>query len=117
MHVGAGADDGLVGQDLHDIGGVPLLAAAKESLQSGGEPVLLDVDLPDGSGVEACREIRTLRPDTKVLILTSHADRNALAAGDIAENVREGSRYGHVASFVCPYFKLYDMLIGLYIFC
>ncbi len=46
--------------------------------------VVLDLRLPDGSGVEACREIRTARPDTKVLILTSHADRNALFSAVMA---------------------------------
>jgi two-component system response regulator DevR len=39
--------------------------------------VLLDIRLPDGSGVEACREIRADRPDTRVLFLTSFADENA----------------------------------------
>ncbi len=46
--------------------------------------VIMDLRLPDGSGVEACREIRDARPDTKVLILTSHADRNALFAAVMA---------------------------------
>ncbi len=40
--------------------------------------VVLDVRLPDGSGVEACREIRSRFPDVKVLILTSFADEEAL---------------------------------------
>lgn len=31
--------------------------------------VLMDVRLPDGSGIEACRDIRTTCPDTQVLIL------------------------------------------------
>ncbi|MCK9494292.1 MAG: response regulator transcription factor [Dehalococcoidia bacterium] len=46
--------------------------------------VILDLRLPDGSGVEACREIRAARPETKVLILTSHADRNALFSAVMA---------------------------------
>lgn len=40
--------------------------------------VVLDVRLPDGSGIEACREIRSRFPDVKVLILTSFADEEAL---------------------------------------
>lgn len=40
--------------------------------------VLLDFRLPDGSGVEACREIRADCPDTRVLFLTSFADENAV---------------------------------------
>lgn len=46
--------------------------------------VILDVRLPDGSGVEACREIRDRWPDTKVLILTSFADDEALFASIMA---------------------------------
>ena len=44
----------------------------------------MDVRLPDGSGVEACREIRSERPDTKVLMLTSYADEEAVFASIMA---------------------------------
>lgn len=47
--------------------------------------VLLDLHLPDKSGLQACRELLALRPRTKVLILTSNSnERNvqeAMAAG------------------------------------
>ncbi len=46
--------------------------------------VVLDVRLPDGSGVEACREIRSRFPDVKVLMLTSFADEEALMAAILA---------------------------------
>lgn len=36
--------------------------------------VLLDVRLPDGSGLDACPAIRKASPDTKILILTSFLD-------------------------------------------
>lgn len=36
--------------------------------------ILLDVRLPDGSGIEACKEIHTLLPKTKIIILTSFPD-------------------------------------------
>ena len=39
---------------------------------------VLDVRLPDGSGVEVCREIRSQLPDVKCLMLTSFADDEAL---------------------------------------
>jgi two-component system response regulator DevR len=42
--------------------------------------VLMDVRLPDGSGIDACREIRTARPETRVLFLTSFADEDAIFA-------------------------------------
>lgn len=46
--------------------------------------ILMDVRLPDGSGVEACREIRALRPQTHVLFLTSYADDDAVLATILA---------------------------------
>jgi DNA-binding NarL/FixJ family response regulator len=39
---------------------------------------ILDVRLPDGSGVEVCREIRSRNEDIKCLMLTSFADDEAL---------------------------------------
>jgi DNA-binding NarL/FixJ family response regulator len=39
---------------------------------------ILDVRLPDGSGVEVCREIRSQNEDIKCLMLTSFADDEAL---------------------------------------
>jgi two-component system response regulator DevR len=46
--------------------------------------VILDVRLPDGSGVEVCRDIRARRPETRVLMLTSYADDEALFSSIIA---------------------------------
>jgi two-component system response regulator DevR len=46
--------------------------------------IIMDVRLPDGSGVEATREIRTAHPDVKVLMLTSFADDQALFASILA---------------------------------
>src|SRR5438105_3763104 len=46
--------------------------------------VIMDVRLPDGSGVEACRAIREARPETGVIMLTSYADDEALFASIIA---------------------------------
>jgi two-component system response regulator DevR len=40
--------------------------------------VVLDVRLPDGSGIGVCRDIKKRWPETGVLILTSYADQNAL---------------------------------------
>ncbi|ADI08562.1 two-component system response regulator [Streptomyces bingchenggensis BCW-1] len=42
------------------------------------EVALLDLRLPDGSGVEVCREIRAHHPDIKCVMLTSFADDAAL---------------------------------------
>lgn len=46
--------------------------------------VVLDVRLPDGSGIEACREIRARWPDVRVLMLTSFADDEALFSSIMA---------------------------------
>ncbi len=46
--------------------------------------VVMDVQLPDGTGVDACREIRSRWPEVKVLILTSFADDGALHAAIMA---------------------------------
>jgi DNA-binding NarL/FixJ family response regulator len=46
--------------------------------------VIMDVRLPDGSGIEACRAIREARPETHVIMLTSYADDEALFASIVA---------------------------------
>ena len=46
--------------------------------------IIMDVRLPDGSGVEACREIRESRPATKMIMLTSYADDEAIFASILA---------------------------------
>jgi DNA-binding NarL/FixJ family response regulator len=56
---------------------------------------ILDVRLPDGDGVEVCREIRSKHPEIACLMLTSYADDEALfsaimagAAGYVLKQVR-----------------------------
>lgn len=56
---------------------------------------VLDVRLPDGDGVEVCREIRSRHPEIQCLMLTSFADDEALfsaimagAAGYILKQIR-----------------------------
>jgi len=56
---------------------------------------VLDGRLPDGSGIDVCREIRSVDPSIKALILTSYDDDEALfaaimggAAGYILKQVR-----------------------------
>lgn len=45
---------------------------------------VLDARLPDGSGIDVCREIRSREPDTAALILTSYDDDEALFAAIMA---------------------------------
>jgi DNA-binding NarL/FixJ family response regulator len=56
---------------------------------------VLDVRLPDGDGVEVCRDIRSRHPDIQCLMLTSYADDEALfsaimagAAGYVLKQVK-----------------------------
>lgn len=41
--------------------------------------ILMDVSMPEMDGVEACRQVRTAVPGTKVVMLTMHADQDVLA--------------------------------------
>jgi two-component system, NarL family, response regulator DevR len=59
--------------------------------------VVMDVRLPDRSGVEACRDIRAENPDIQILMLTSFSDDQALfdsimagASGYILKQIRGG---------------------------
>ena len=45
---------------------------------------VLDARLPDGSGIEVCREIRSLHPEIRCLILTSYDDNDAVFAAVMA---------------------------------
>jgi two-component system, NarL family, response regulator DevR len=45
---------------------------------------ILDVRLPDGSGIEVCREIRSASPEIACVMLTSYADDEALVAAIMA---------------------------------
>src|SRR3546814_15996875 len=56
---------------------------------------VLDVRLPDGDGVEVCREIRSKHPEIACIMLTSFADDDAVyaaimagAAGYVPKQVR-----------------------------
>jgi DNA-binding NarL/FixJ family response regulator len=46
--------------------------------------VIMDVRLPDGSGIEACRDIRADLPSTRVVILTSFPDDEAVFSAIVA---------------------------------
>ena len=63
-------------------------ASAEEAIATAArakpDVIVMDVRLPDGSGVEACRTIREARPETRVIMLTSYADDEALFASIVA---------------------------------
>jgi two-component system, NarL family, response regulator DevR len=53
-------------------------------VEAAPDVAVLDVRLPDGDGVEVCREIRAELPETRCLILTAFADDEALFAAIMA---------------------------------
>jgi two-component system response regulator DevR len=52
--------------------------------QNSADVAVLDVRLPDGDGIDVCREIRSLHPEVACLMLTSYADDEALAQAILA---------------------------------
>ena len=58
--------------------------AIAEAERTKPDVIVMDVRLADGSGIEATREIRARRPETRVLMLTSFADDEALFASIMA---------------------------------
>ena len=52
--------------------------AIREAEEKQPDVVVMDVRLPDGSGVEACRDIRAANANIRVLMLTSYADDEAV---------------------------------------
>ena len=61
---------------------------------------VIDVRLPDGSGIELCREIRSLYPNVKVLMLTSFLDDEAVL----------GAVLGGASGYVIKDIKSLDLL-------
>ena len=64
-------------------------------LAAAPDVAVLDVQLPDGNGVEVCRDIRSARPELACLMLTSFADDEALfhaimagAAGFVLKQIK-----------------------------
>jgi DNA-binding NarL/FixJ family response regulator len=72
-------------EDMAVVGEAGTMAEAIEAAaRAKPDVVIMDVRLPDGSGVEACRAIREGRPETRVIMLTSYADDEALFASIVA---------------------------------
>lgn len=53
-------------------------------LASHPDVAVLDARLPDGSGIDVCRDIRSAMPATYCLILTSYSDHDAVLASILA---------------------------------
>ncbi|MFL6121757.1 response regulator [Actinophytocola sp.] len=65
--------------DLEIVGQAATMAEALARIPSVEVDVaVLDLRLPDGTGVELCRDLRSQLPDLRCLILTSYSDDEAL---------------------------------------
>jgi two-component system response regulator DevR len=65
--------------DLEVVGEAGTVAEAMSRIPALQPDVaILDVRLPDGSGVEVCRDVRSKLPTTACIMLTSYADDEAL---------------------------------------
>ncbi len=52
--------------------------AVSQSEQLAPDVVVLDVRLPGGDGLDACRQIKAQRPETRIIVLTSFPDDEVL---------------------------------------
>jgi DNA-binding NarL/FixJ family response regulator len=80
-----------VGSLLEDVPGYEVVgeaadadAAVRVVEEVRPDVVVMDVRLTSRSGIEACREIRSAHPETRVLMLTSYADEEALSSSIMA---------------------------------
>jgi DNA-binding NarL/FixJ family response regulator len=76
---------------LGDIEGIEIVGdagtvaeAVEEAARLRPAVVLMDLRLPDGSGLDACREILSSAPETRILFLTSHSDEQAVMSTVLA---------------------------------
>ena len=82
--------------DVTVVGEAGSVAEAIERVPAAAPDVaVLDVQLPDGTGIELCRELRSQRPELSCLMLTSFPDDDALldavvagASGYVLKQVR-----------------------------
>lgn len=81
----------------HCVGGFSTMEDALEAIQGGlvADLVLSDLGLPGMSGIEGIRQVRSLLPDARVLVLTAFTDKTkvfaALEAGAHGYLVKAGS--------------------------
>jgi two-component system response regulator DevR len=54
--------------------------AVRQAERVRPQVVLMDLRLPDGSGIDACRDILSALPQTRILFLTSYSDEEAIVS-------------------------------------
>jgi two-component system, NarL family, response regulator DevR len=76
--LGSTTDLVVVGEAATSADALKLIPAAAPHI------ALLDSRLPDGSGIDVCRELRSVHPEVSCVILTSHHEDEALIAAVMA---------------------------------
>jgi DNA-binding NarL/FixJ family response regulator len=80
------------------------MAACEEAEQLDPDIVIMDLSMPDLSGIDAMKRIHARRPDLPVVILTAHAD----------EGVEREAREAGASGFLAKGTGLHDLVIVLH---
>jgi len=81
----------LLEHDCHLVGHATTVAELFEIVEiCQPDVVVLDISLPDRNGIEACRQLRLVQPDVKIVMLTAMDD----------ERIREAALQAGASDFV-----------------
>lgn len=79
------------------------VAACEEAAHLDPDVVLMDLSMPDLSGIDAMKKIHETKPDLPVVILTAHAD----------EGVERAAREAGASGFLAKGTGLQDLVVVL----
>ena len=77
-----------LGREGYQVDTAETLAEGRSKLREAYDVVMLDVWLPDGSGLDALAEIRASAPETVVIVMSGHAD-----VQTVTEAINQGAVY------------------------
>jgi Response regulator containing a CheY-like receiver domain and an HTH DNA-binding domain len=80
------------------------LAACEEAARHHPDAIIMDLSMPDLSGIDAMKRIHQTQPEVPVVILTAHAD----------EGVEREAREAGASGFVAKGTGLRDLVIVLH---
>lgn len=70
--------------------------AIRDARRLRPDVVLMDLRLPDGTGIDACRDILSTSPQVRILFLTSYSDEHAIMSTVLA------GAAGYLLKDICP---------------